>query len=53
MDNREYYCSQKFRFIKIDLESNTMYTCDAAKPHSIDLQWLEKNPGQLFNNEKR
>ncbi|CAB4164110.1 Radical SAM [uncultured Caudovirales phage] len=51
MDNREYYCSQKFRFIKIDLESNTMYTCDAAKPHSIDLQWLEKNPGQLFNNE--
>ena len=51
MGNREYYCSQKFRFIKIDLESNTMYTCDAAKPHSIDLQWLEKNPGQLFNNE--
>jgi len=51
MDNREYYCSQKFRFIKIDLESNTMYTCDAAKSHNIDLQWLEKNPGQLFNNE--
>ena len=51
MGNREYYCSQKFRFIKIDLESNTMSTCDAAKPHSIDLQWLEKNPGQLFNNE--
>ena len=51
MGNREYYCSQKFRFIKIDLESNTMYTCDAAKSHNIDLQWLEKNPGQLFNNE--
>jgi organic radical activating enzyme len=28
-----------------------MYTCDAAKPHSIDLQWLENNPGQLFNND--
>jgi organic radical activating enzyme len=45
----KYYCSHKFRFIKIDLESRTTYTCHAARPHRIDFEWLENNPGQLFN----
>jgi len=49
MSERDYYCSHKFRFIKIDLESRTTYTCHAARPHRIDFEWLSANPGQLFN----
>lgn len=49
-NERDYYCSHKFRFLKIDLECGTTYNCHAAEPHPIDIQWLEKNPGQLFNN---
>ena len=49
MSERDYYCSHKFRFIKIDLESRTTYTCHAAQPHRIDFDWLSQNPGQLFN----
>jgi len=48
-NKRNYYCSMKFRFIKIDLESKTTYTCHAAQPHDIDFTWLSDNPGQLFN----
>jgi organic radical activating enzyme len=50
MSDRDYYCSLKFKFIKIDLQSNTTYTCHYAEPHSVDFSWLENNPGQLFNN---
>jgi len=39
----------KFRYLKIDLESKTTYTCHAAKPHDVDFEWLAKNTGQLFN----
>jgi len=49
MSQRDYYCSHKFRFIKIDLESQTTYNCHAARPHRIDFDWLAANPGQLFN----
>lgn len=40
----------KFKYLKIDLESKTTYTCHAADPHSVDFAWLDKNPGELFNN---
>jgi len=36
--------------MKIDTEKNTVYNCDAARPQSIDFNWLDNNPGQLFNN---
>ena len=49
MSDRDYYCSKKFTFLKIDLESKTTYNCHAAKPHQIDFEWLQHNPGQLFN----
>ena len=39
----------KFKFLKIDLPSRTYYNCHAAAPHNIDFDWLEKNPGSLFN----
>jgi hypothetical protein len=49
--DRDYYCFFKFRYLKIDFENITTYNCHAATPHQIDLNWLEKNPGQLFNTE--
>ena len=49
MTNRDYYCSMKFKFLKIDLPSKTIYNCHAAAPHRIDFDWLEENPGNLFN----
>ena len=39
----------KFKYLKIDLESNLTYCCHAAKPHVINKAWLKDNPGQLFN----
>lgn len=47
--DRSYYCSIKFKFLKIDLESHTTYNCHAATPHTISTDWLKNNPGQLFN----
>ena len=49
MTDRNYYCSMKFKFLKIDLASKTTYVCHAARPHNIDFEWLKKNPGNLFN----
>ena len=48
---RDYYCNMKFKYLKIDLESKTTYNCHAAKPHAIDFDWLDKNPGQIFNTD--
>jgi len=48
--DRNYYCSMKFRQIKIDLESQTSYTCHASSPHPVNIEWLSKNPGELFNH---
>lgn len=48
---RDYYCNFKFKFLKLDLTKTTVYTCDAAKPTTIDIDWLKNNPGQSFNNE--
>ncbi len=48
-NERDYYCSNKFTYLKIDLEKTTTYNCHAATPHVIDFEWLKKNPGQLFN----
>jgi organic radical activating enzyme len=50
-NERDYYCSMKFRLLKIDLTKTTVYTCDAAKPIRVDMKWLESHPGQLFNNK--
>jgi organic radical activating enzyme len=40
----------KFKYLKIDLESKTTYTCHAAEPHTVDFVWLSENRGELFNN---
>jgi pyruvate-formate lyase-activating enzyme len=44
-----YYCSQKFWFLSLDLERQKLQSCCAASPSKIDVTWLEKNKGQLFN----
>ena len=49
--DRDYYCSLKFRFLKVDLESKTTYNCHASKPHPVNFAWLEKNSGQIFNTD--
>jgi len=46
---RDYYCNYKFQCIKIDIEKRVIYNCDAAYPQHVDLNWIELNPGQLFN----
>jgi organic radical activating enzyme len=49
---RDYYCNQKFSFLKIDAEKKTTYSCCKVAPDKIDNNWLEKNPGMLFNTPK-
>lgn len=49
--SRDYYCNLKFRFLKVDLERKLTYNCDVAASHKIDLDWLTKNPGQIFNTD--
>lgn len=41
----------KFKYLKIDLESNTTYNCHAAKSHPIDFTRMSELPGQLFNTD--
>lgn len=45
----KHYCSNKFTFLKVDLEKQLSFNCHAATPHRIDIAWLKQNPGQLFN----
>ena len=44
-----YYCNQKFWWLSVDLEKFNTFSCCAATPQRIDLSWLKKNPGQIFN----
>jgi organic radical activating enzyme len=50
-EDRDYYCSYKFKYLKVDLVSNATYNCHAAKQHAIDFEWLANNKGNLFNTE--
>lgn len=45
----DYYCSQKFWWLSVDIEKMQTLSCCAASPHKINTQWLKQNPGQLFN----
>lgn len=47
-----FYCSQKFTSLSVDLEKRLLYSCCSAVPEKIDLDWLKENPGQLFNSLK-
>lgn len=43
------YCSQKFWWLSVEPERRQVQSCCAAYPHKIDINWLKKNPGRLFN----
>lgn len=47
---KDYYCSQKFWWLSIDIEKLSTQSCCAASPHKIDVASLTTNPGQLFNS---
>ena len=47
--NKNYYCSQKFWFLSVSPEKQYVSACCSATHSKIDINWLEKNPGQLFN----
>lgn len=49
VSNTNFYCSQKFTYLSVDVEKRLMYSCCAATPEKIDLSWLKNNTGQLFN----
>jgi len=45
-----FYCSQKFWWLSVDLAKRQTLSCCSADPVSVDMTWLEQNPGQLFNS---
>jgi organic radical activating enzyme len=47
--NPNFYCSQKFWWLSVDLAKRQTLSCCAADPVSIDMAWLNQHPGQLFN----
>lgn len=47
--NGNFYCSQKFWWLSVDLAKRQTLSCCAADPVTVDMTWLEQNPGQLFN----
>lgn len=49
--NTGVYCPNKFSYLKIDIEKRLLYNCHKAYPHQIKTEWLEKNPGKIFNTD--
>jgi organic radical activating enzyme len=47
LDN--FYCSEKFTWLSVDLEKRQTFSCCAARPQQINMNWVKQNPGQLFN----
>lgn len=45
----DYYCSQKFTWLSVDLEKQITQSCCQAQISKIDLTWLKQHPGKLFN----
>jgi organic radical activating enzyme len=49
MKTTNFYCSQKWTWLGVDLEKKSTQSCCTAEPSRVDIKWLKKNPGQLFN----
>lgn len=45
----DFYCSEKFTWLSVDLEKRQTFSCCAARPEQVNLDWVKQNPGQLFN----
>lgn len=49
-DQSEYFCSQKFTWLSVDLEKlETLSCCDAA-PVKINFDHIQHRPGEIFNS---
>jgi organic radical activating enzyme len=44
-----FYCSEKFTWLSVDLEKKLTQSCCEADLSNIDLTWLKQNSGRLFN----
>lgn len=49
---RDYYCSQKFTWLKLDAEKKVIQSCCKSAQENIDIKYLSDNPGSLFNSPK-
>ena len=49
VNDSQFYCSQKFWWLSVDISKRQTFSCCAATPDKIDTSWLKKNTGQLFN----
>lgn len=47
----DFYCSEKFTWLSLDFEKKLSYSCCKAQPDKIDMSWLKKNTGQIFNTD--
>ena len=47
----DYYCASKFTELAVHVQSRSLYNCCAAGPERISVEWLEKNPGRIFNTD--
>lgn len=44
----DHYCSLKFQDLQVHVGSRLLYNCCVAYPERVDLNWLENNPGKIF-----
>jgi organic radical activating enzyme len=47
-----YYCNQKFWYMAVHPERQELSACCEASTEKIKLEWLQNNPGQLFNTDQ-
>lgn len=47
---KDFYCSQKFWWLSVDLKKLQKFSCCSSTPARIDLEFIRENPGDLFNS---
>jgi organic radical activating enzyme len=47
---KDFYCSQKFWWLSVDLEKLKTMSCCAATPSKINFDHINQHPGDLFNS---
>lgn len=52
INKSDFYCSQKFWWLTVDIEKIQSLSCCSATPTKIDVKQLSETPGQLFNSEQ-
>lgn len=45
------YCPNKFDYLQVDVENRLLYNCHKAHPHRVNTEWINENPGMLFNTD--